>query len=335
VADGGVWIKVHPDDAGGGSGTLDPAELLSDPVAVANATAPASYTVKLTDGSMKKIWFLPGNTSTRDQAIYSVNLSQGTLPGVMVGSGGHGGGCGSGPAQGAGAGGAGGVIGMETLTPVFLESEGTYTITVGGTTLHNDGVDHGKWHPFAAQNTHLSKQGEDPFIAAMGGGHGTSVNGAAAHQASSGGSGGGAGSWSNTEIMGVFGGGAPGLPGQGHAGGYGDSVGGNTAAGGGGGYGGSPHDQMDGGAGFDLATALMLDDSDGSTKSFIDMVTVDGWIAGGGAIWNHTATGGGGAGGTQNQIDAIDFTGGGGGGRVNVGQGGKGGAGMVLLVTEV
>ena len=83
---GSVWVKVHPDYAGGGNGTLDPAVLLSDPAAVANATNPGSYTVKLTDGTSKKIWFLPGNTGpdgtsqvAKPSATYSVQLGPGSL----------------------------------------------------------------------------------------------------------------------------------------------------------------------------------------------------------------------------------------------------------------
>jgi hypothetical protein len=320
----GVWVKVHPDQVGGGSGTLDPAELLSDPVAVSNATAPASYTVKLTDGSQKKIWFLPGNTSTRDQAVYSVTLSAGVLPGVMVGAGGGGGSSAAAGPSNYGAGGAGGVIGTGAHVPVILPTAeaATYTITVAGTTLQGGG-----WNEtWRAHHTTLAVEGQTPFTAAVGGGMGVSQATNTAYSGNGASGGGGAfqvdqgGSGHHNSEAGT------GIPGQGNPGNYGGGVG----TGGGGGYGSGHEQTSDGGAGFDLATALMLDASDGSTKSFIDMVSVDGWIAGGGSGPGGTATAGGGA----YKGNAKDYTGGGGGSGGNV-TGGTGGAGMVLLVTEV
>jgi hypothetical protein len=333
MADGGVWGKVHPDYAGGGNGTLDPAVLLSDPVAVANATAPTSYTVKLTDGSMKKIWFLPGNTggargdAPHPEAIYSVELSQGTLNGVMVGSGGPGGGSSGNASLKTGGGGAGGVIGLGANFPVILPSEdpATYIITVGSTTPQPAQSYH-----VTSQSTSIAVQGQSPFAGAMGGGGGNggrnAYNGVPSSGASGGGSGMDDGSMNSADMTG-----GAGFPGQGHKGG-------STAdGGGGGGYGGPPEsDERNGGAGFDLASALMLDDSDGDTKSFIDMVTVDGWIAGGGATGGGTASAGGGV---PDGGDGKDFTGAGGAGNQVVQSvvkfGGSGGAGMVLLVTEV
>jgi hypothetical protein len=330
---GSVWVKVHPDYAGGGNGTLDPAELLSDPVAVSNATDPMSYTVKLTDGSQKKIWFLPGNDSVVDSstsspdATYSVRLSPGQLQGVMVAAGGQGGGR-SGTAQYGGGGGAGGVIGSVCRVPVILPSDQdeTYTIVVPPTGV---GGDPSVYHPGDGRDCHIAIEGEFPFAAAIGGGRGTGSQTGFADSAGRGGSGGGAGSWdaSADRLPGQPGYGAGGLavPGQGHSGG-----GRGTASNcGGGGYG-SSTTGIDGGLGFNLAAALMLDDSDGSTKSFIDMISEDGWIAGGGAASNGSVTGGGG---TSGRPNGQAYTGAGGQGHAS--ENGRGGCGMVLLVTEV
>lgn len=328
----GVWVKVHPEDAGG-SGTLDPAELLSDPVAVSNATTPVAYTVKLTDGTSKKIWFLPGNDSVVDNgtsspdAVYSVRLSPGQLQGVMVAAGGQGGGR-TGTAQYGGGGGAGGVIGSVCRVPVILpaDEDKNYTIVVPPTGVGGDQAAH---HPGDGRDCHIAIEGEFPFAAAIGGGHGTGSQSGAADQAGRGGSGGGAGSWTgnpgNPPGQPGYGNGGPGVPGQGHAGG---GIGTSSNCGGGG-YG-SSTDGINGGLGFNLAAALMLDDSDGSTKSFIDMISEDGWIAGGGAASSGSVTGGGG---TTGRTNGQPYTGAGGQG--HAAENGHGGCGMVLLVTEV
>ena len=103
----------------------------------------------------------------------------------------------------------------------------------------------------------------------------------------------------------------------------------STASFGGGGYGGTPN-QYNGGPGFDLATALNLDPNDGITGQFLNLVSVAGWIAGGGA--GHTGTPGPG-GGVGSGGAAKDYTGSGGGsGFPNVG--GSGGAGAVYIITD-
>ena len=90
----------------------------------------------------------------------------------------------------------------------------------------------------------------------------------------------------------------------------------------------------DGGAGFDLATALNLDANDGITGQFLTLVTVAGFIAGGGAAPNGTATGGGGF--ANSGLPAKDYTGGGAGGWVtgSVSPPKAGAAGAVYIITD-
>jgi hypothetical protein len=273
--------------------------------------------------------FVEVRATAQPEAVFSVTLGAGVLPGVMVAAGGHGGGGNSTPSFYTGAGGAGGVIGQGAHVPVILPVQGTatYTVTVGSTTPNA----YYQQHTLDAQSTTIAVQGQTPFTAAMGGGFGTSCNSGTAIQAGAGGSGGGAGSWPEGGMHdATFGTGANGLPGQGHQGGSGGQDG---YAGGGGGYGGRPEGkQYNGGAGFDLATALNLDPNDGLTGSFLGQVSVNGWIAGGGAASGGTATAGGGA--AQGGA-AKDYTGSGGGGRdKSNGQGGMGGAGAVYLITD-
>ena len=71
-------------------------------------------------------------------------------------------------------------------------------------------------------------------------------------------------------------------------------------------------------------TALNLNASDSGTAAVLSQISADGFIAGGGAGQNGTATGGG----AQPGQDAQNYTGGGGSG-----QSGSGGAGMVLLLS--
>ena len=303
---------------GAGGGTLEPAELLSDPLAVANATAPGSYTVKLTDGTSKKIWFLPGNTSTTDQAVYEVTLSAGVLPGLMIGAGGTGGRS-SQSKYPAGGGGSGGVIGTGCHVPVILPVQGTatYTITVGSTTIAPNTIQ--------GQPTTLAEQNQTPFATAVGGGRGLTIFSAYQVGARSGASGGGGAGGTSPHIdIGE------GIPGQGNRGG---AANGHeySPSGGGGGYGSEGGSSGDGGDGFNLKGSLDLDDSDTETLTFLNLVSVDGFIAGGGSGGGAATAGGGVPNG-----DAQDFTGSGGGGDAGTAApGGNGACGMVLLVTEV
>jgi hypothetical protein len=383
---GGVWVKVFPDDNADGGGTFDPAELLSDPVAVTNATAPVSYEVKLTDGTNKKIWFLPGNTGSvrslalteeaqesvdealrqavlttevpndfdgdpmtllpkklraeltgfvevragvQPEAVYSVTYGAGVLPGVMVGAGGSGG-VSFYTGQVGGGGGAGGVIGQGAHVPIMLPVQGTatYTVTVASTSVaYGDKV-----YPKNTSATTIAVQGQTPFVCALNGGAGWCLSSGGEHIAAHNGASGGGGradsalTGSKSHIVSGVG-----VPGQGNDGQH-EAFGSNNVSIGGGGYG-SRSTGPDGGAGFDLATALNLDKNDGITGQFLSLVSMGGFIAGGGAGKPGTPTAGGGANGGG---DAKDYTGSGGGGYTGGGgSGGTGGAGMVLLMTEV
>jgi hypothetical protein len=276
--------------------------------------------------------FVEVRATPQPEAVFSVTLGAGVLPGVMVAAGAPGGGHVGGSAFYCGGGGAGGVIGQGAHVPIILPVQGTatYTITVGSTAPSSTRAN---CHWVDGQPTTIGVQGQTPFTSALGGGGGTGLNsGGSAVQASQGGSGGGAGSWSPESYPEglTFAHGANGVPGQGNKGGYGGEAG---VGAGGGGYGGSPTGkQSNGGDGFDLATALNLDANDGLTGSFLNQVSVDGWIAGGGAATNGTATAGGGASIAGN---AKDYTGGGGGARHNTsGAGGAGGAGAVFIITD-
>jgi len=259
-------------------------------------------------------------------ATYTVELTGGVLPGVMVGAGGAGGS--SGATYYGGGGGSGAVIGHGAHVPVILpvQGEATYIITVAptspggtptGTSVLNMGLP-----------TTIAVEGQEPFQVAIGGGRGWgNYTGSASQPAVSGASGGG-GHGASPYGFNNYGLGTPGLGNDGASG----PIAGNYS-GGGGGYS-SPGNARDGGNGFDLATALNLSTTDPDTLALLGLVTQDGFIAGGGTGVNGgTATGGGGqyTGGISR--DGKDFTGGGGSGH-GAAISGSGGAGMALLITE-
>jgi hypothetical protein len=248
----------------------------------------------------------------------------------MVGAGGSGG-VSFYTGQVGGGGGAGGVIGTGAHVPVILPVQGTatYTVTVASTSVALEN----NVRPKNIAATTLAVQGQTPFVCALNGGAGWCLSSSAEHGAGQNGASGG-GARADGALTGLksYMGGGVGVPGQGNDGIH-EAFGSDSGASGGGGYGSRPN-QINGGDGFDLATALNLDANDGITAQFLNLVSVDGFIAGGGGgnIYNTasgTATGGGG----PWNGNAKDFTGGGGGGGAGIGR--SGGAGMVLLMTEV
>lgn len=274
--------------------------------------------------------FVEVRAGAQPEAVYSVTLGAGVLPGVMVGSGGPGGYTNAGVFTTVGGGGAGGVIGQGAHVPVILPVQGTatYTIKVGSTSTFSSENDIYLY----GQNTTIAVQGQTPFIAAIGGGGGMSYRGSQYIQPHQGASGGGGVIGSASGTVNAYWAAAKGIPGQGNDGGmavYG-------WAGGGGGYSApgegttAPYQSTAaaGGAGFDLAAALNLDANDGITGSFLDQVSVNGRIAGGGSAGAGVGVDGGGVDGGA----AKDFTGGGGGS--GGGYGGSGGAGAVYIITD-
>jgi hypothetical protein len=253
-------------------------------------------------------------TASEPESVFSVTLGAGTFPGVLVGAGGQGG-MSSQSAYRAGGGGAGGVIGQGAHQPVILPVQGTatYTITVGSTT---SSIPQG-------QPATVSVQNQYPFAAAVGGGRGLQYESSYAVGARSGGSGGGSVGTSVYPCADL----GDGVPGQGNRGGSPNGQE-NNPCGGGGGYGSEGSAVGDGGAGFDLATALNLDATDGQTASLLNQVSVDGFIAGGGSGGGPTTAGGG-----LPTEDAKDYTGSGGGGDTGTASpGGTGGAGMAIII---
>ena len=241
-------------------------------------------------------------------SVFSVTMGVGLLPGIMVAAGGYG------PANSYAGSGAGGVIGMGANQPVVLPmtEPATYTITVASTSIYNLST------AIQGQPTTISTSGETEFATAVGGGSGFDMYGGQSRRASPGASGGGGespfeGAQYNLSSA------AEGVPGQGHAGNFQANK-----FGGGGGYGSGNQNTPNGGDGFDLVTALNLNASDSGTAAVLSQISADGFIAGGGAGQNGTATGGG----AQPGQDAQNYTGGGGSG-----QSGSGGAGMVLLLS--
>ncbi len=259
--------------------------------------------------------FVEVRATPQPEAVFSVTLGAGVLPGVMVGSGGTGGRS-SQSRYPAGGGGSAGVIGAGCHVPVILPVQGTatYTITVGSTTV---GIPQG-------QPTTVAVQNQTPFAAAIGGGRGLQYETGYAVGARSGGSGGGGagGGYAYVDLGGR-------VPGQGNRGGVGNGYE-NNPCGGGGGYGSEGGSNGDGGAGFDLATALNLNPNDGITGQFLNLISVDGFIAGGGSGGGTVTAGGGVPNG-----DAKDHTGAGGGGDTGTAApGGNGGAGAVYIITD-
>jgi hypothetical protein len=265
---------------------------------------------------------LRGNVLIRSgpvaEATFSVTLGAGVLPGIMVGSGGASGYSDTSP-NNCPPGGAGGVIGLGAHQPVILpvQSEATYTITVGSTTPKGDagqGTARG-------QSTTISTSGWDSFATAVGGGVGVSWWNGQPRGGGNGASGGGghaAGGWLSSRN-------GLGFPSQGHDGG-------NAAAGGGGGGYGSAGSGVNGGTGFDVAAALGLNASDSDTTTFLNTALDQGFVAGGGSGQEGTPRPGGGA----FDQDAKANTGGGGGGKYwgtgASGSGKNGGSGSVLLI---
>lgn len=338
----GIWVKVFPDDGGGGGG-FSPAQIVTPPVSVSGPSV-ISYNIKDADGNAMTAYLLPGNTGTASSlargedgvsaaavpqasATYTVTLGAGSLPGVMVGAGGAGGSAGA--SYYGGGGGSGAVVGQGANVPVILpvQEESTYIITVAPTSP--GGTSAGASVLNMGLPTTIAVEGQEPFQVAIGGGRGWgNYTGVSSQPAVSGASGGG-GFGASPYGFNNYGLGTPGLGNDGAPGPIASYY-----AGGGGGYS-SPGDERSGGNGFDLATALNLSTTDPDTLALLGLVTVDGFIGGGGTGVNGgTATGGGGqyTGGISK--DGKDFTGGGGSGH-GAATSGSGGAGMVLLIESV
>jgi hypothetical protein len=309
---------------------LDVAPVISAPVKVSGSADVAEYSVLHTDGKRRKIYFLPGNTTANtEDNVFEVTLGAGVLPGMMIASGGQGGNYST---NRGGPGGAGGVIGQGAKVPVILPVQGeqTYTITVPSPTTGSHA-----WHPMNGRDCTIAVKGAYPFAVAVGGGKGTASQNGNADQPGKGGSGGGSGNWNAPEpdatpgYMGYASGGE-GIEGQGFPGG--DAYGG-PYIGGGGGYSERGHREV-GGKGFDLVTALSLDTSDGSTAMFLDAVTDEGYVAGGGSFtlngFETFPGGGGGRSGTMS--NGQDYTGGGGSGGDTTAH--PGGCGAVYIITD-
>ena len=312
---------------------LAPAPVLGAPVKVSGSADVLEYVVRQTDGSRKKIYMLPGNTTAGgDENVFEVTLGAGVLPGVMVAAGGQGGvAIGTGGNRG-GPGGAGGVIGQGAHVPVILPVQGTATYTIRvpssgqGTHVH---------HPANGRDCSIAVQGQTPFATAVGGGKGTSGQDGRADVPGRGGSGGGSGNWAASEPdatpgIAAYANGGEGIAGQGFPGG--EAYGG-PYIGGGGGYSERGHREV-GGKGFDLAAAFDLNKSDGPTAAFLAAVTDDGWIAGGGSFtlngFETYPGGGGGRNGTMS--DGQAYTGGGGSGGDATAH--VGGCGAVYIITD-
>ena len=266
--------------------------------------------------------FVEVRGNPQDPATYTVTLGAGTFPGVLVGSGGAGGSAKT--SYGGAGGGAGAVIGHGAHFPVILPVPGdaTYTITVGPTSP--GGSASGIPVLSTGLPTTISVQGMEPFNAAIGGGRGWGYS-TGPLPAASGASGGGGFSDApyGTNNYGL------GVPGLGNDGAPGPVVASGSWGAGGGGYSG-PGDSRDGGAGFDLATALNLSKTDSATLQLLALITADGFIAGGGTGGGGgTATGGGGQ--YNDGLDAQDYTGGSGSGSAAT-VSGSGGAGMAVLI---
>ena len=201
----GIWVKVFPDDGGGG-GDFSPATIVTPPVSVSGPSV-ITYNVKDTSGNDMIAYLLPGNTGTarslargedeisvaavpQASATYRVTLGAGTLPGVMVGAGGAGGSAGA--TFYGGGGGSGAVVGQGANVPVILpvQEEATYTITVAPTSP--GGAPVGIQVLNMGLPTTIAVEGQEPFQAAIGGGRGWgNYTGAASQPAVSGASGGG------------------------------------------------------------------------------------------------------------------------------------------------
>ena len=353
-ADGWLNLETGAGSGGGGGLPLDVATVVTAPTKVSGENDVVTYDVTTTDGTSKKLYALLGNTGTNatptmlgdievmsyrtEPAVFQVTLSRGRLPGVMVASGGPGGYV-NGPTYYAGGGGAGGVIGLGCNVPVFLNKDGeaTYEITVGGTSV-SDNVNHVVSY---GQSTTIAAQGEEPFMAAVGGGAGFTIRGGQFIQPYNGGSGGGG--WANNAsgdpLNSNYSRPGDGVPGQGNPGGVTQ----NPFAGGGGGYGGPGNMTLDsggpfnvsgaaGGPGMSVTAALGLDESDAGVQAFMAACTVNGMIAGGGSTTTTDSIDGGGS----RNNDAVDWTGAGGGGSApSGGNAGNGGAGAVYLLGDV
>ena len=324
------------------------AEVVGTPTKVSGDNEVQPFAVRNMSGTRQIIYALLGNTGTnavptvvngievmsyrQEPAVFEATLTVGLLPGVMVASGGPGGY--SNATYYAGAGGAGGVVGAGCHMPVVLTQTdtATYRFTVGSTSV-SDNQNHIVMY---GQSTTIAAQGEEPFMAAVGGGGGFTVRNSQFVQPYNGGSGGGgmAQNPSDEPLNDNFGRPGDGVPGQGHPGGVCQ----NPFGGGGGGYGGPGNVGLysggpfnvagaAGGPGLDLVALFDLDPNDSGTKTFLSACTADGMIAGGGST-NSTSVDGGGALGEHGK----DWTGGGGGGNQASGMGANGGAGAVYLI---
>ncbi len=268
--------------------------------------------------------FVEVRANPQASATYSVTLGAGVFPGVLVGAGGAGGSAGG--SYYGGGGGAGAVIGQGANVPVILPVQGTATYTVTVAPTSPGGSSAGVPVLSTGLSTTIAVEGQEPFQVAIGGGRGWSNYGGAGSFPTASGASGGGGFGSTPYGMNNYG---LGVPGFGHDGATGPIAG--NYGGGGGGYS-SPGNARDGGAGFDLATALNLSTTDPNTLALLGLIAQDGFIAGGGTGVNGgTATGGGGQ--YSGVKDAKDYTGGGGSGH-GAATSGSGGAGMALIITD-
>ena len=366
------WLNLET----GAPPAVDPtkAAITSDPVTVSALVDPVSYTVKLNDGSSKKLWVLQGNTGSattlhltdeakekisqkvktvgespiimapypQEQATYQVGLGAGVLYGVMVASGGSGGSATNTSGYG-GAGGAGGVIGFGAKITVPIIEAGTFTFTVGSTTPQQVSSFNTQYEILNGQPTFMTDASGNVIASAVGGGHGGFYFNDYMTPGQ-GGSGGGSidyGGPSGPDTW-PFQRNGRGTPGQGQ-----DGALWTTGGGAGGGYS-QPGNELQGGDGFDLATAFDLDVTDSNVQAFLNLYTDDGWIAGGGGGFQTSGDssgmpggkGGGGYGwtsgdGVESGRNGKDFTGSGGGGTYNTTGPAGGGAGAVYLLGDV
>lgn len=238
---------------------------------------------------------------------------------LVIGGGGGGGGSSNTSPAGAGAGGAGGYRssvsgessggGAAAEDPLFVSSGSSHVVSIG-----SGGVG-------AANNASVAGDGSNSFfnsITAIGGGGGGSQN-TGFQNGRDGGSGGGVGNGSTSNIIGS------GTTNQGFAGGISNNPGTNGNAGAGGGGAGS--------AGSNFSVGNGGNGGAGVSSSISGLaVARGGGGAGGGASYAGTATDGGGNGaiGTNTPGAGTDNTGGGGGSRSG-GAGANGGSGVVII----
>jgi hypothetical protein len=171
MADGGVWVKVHPDDAGGGA---PGAAVIGD---ATGAVTESSFTGDGTNGDAGQAYDVYEFTGSGELIVSEPGL----VEVLIIGGGGAGGGAQQGVVGGAGGGGGGNFISVNPYV-----SAGTITATVGGGGVANSG----SGNPSAFYNYAVRLDG-------IGGGGGGCLGNAGQHQGGNGANGGGAGGYNN------------------------------------------------------------------------------------------------------------------------------------------